>query len=93
LGPVKGSCAESFSSRGFSFILTASSVCRRIKEEYMKDAKAELERKKAQLEELIRSRPKANCSSKYSSEIDVKRESEIEDLEEEIQALESRSKA
>ena len=55
----------------------------------MRDVKSELEKKKAQLEELIRSRPKANCSSKYSSEIDVRRESEIEDLEEEIQTLES----
>lgn len=55
----------------------------------MRDAKSELEQKKAQLQELIRSRPKANCSSKYSSAIDVRRESEIEDLEEEIQTLES----
>ena len=55
----------------------------------MRDVKSELEQKKAQLQELIRSRPKANCSSKYSSEIDVRRESEIEDLEEEIQTLES----
>ena len=55
----------------------------------MREVKSELEKKKAQLEELIRSRPKANCSSKYSSEIDVRRESEIEDLEEEIQTLES----
>ncbi len=55
----------------------------------MRDGKSELEQKKAQLQELIRSRPKANCSSKYSSEIDVRRESEIEDLEEEIQTLES----
>ncbi len=55
----------------------------------MRDAMSELEQKKAQLQELIRSRPKANCSSKYSSEIDVRRESEIEELEEEIQTLES----
>ncbi len=55
----------------------------------MRDAKSELEQKKAQLQELIRSRPKANCSSKFSSEIDVRRESEIENLEEEIQSLES----
>jgi hypothetical protein len=55
----------------------------------MRDAKTGLEQKKAQLQELIRSRPKANCSSKFSSEIDVRRESEIENLEEEIQSLES----
>lgn len=58
----------------------------------MRDVKSELEQKKAQLQELIRSRPKANCSSKYSSEIDVRRESEIEELEEQIQSLESHSK-
>ncbi len=59
----------------------------------MRDVESELEQKKAQLQELIRSRPKANCSSKFSSEIDVRRESEIEDLEEEIQTLESPLKA
>ena len=57
----------------------------------MRDVKFELDQKKAQLQELIRSRPKANCSSKYSSEIDVRRESEIEDLEEQILSLESQS--
>jgi len=55
----------------------------------MRDVKSELDKKNAQLQELIRSRPKANCSSKFSSEIDVRRESEIEVLEEEIQTLES----
>ncbi len=59
----------------------------------MKDVKSELDKKRAQLEELIRSRPKANCSSKYSSDIDVRREREIEDLEAEIQALELQLKA
>jgi hypothetical protein len=59
----------------------------------MKEVQSELEKKRAQLEELIRSRPKANCSSKYSSDIDVRRESEIEDLEDEIRALESQLKA
>ena len=52
----------------------------------------ELEDKKAQLEELIRSRPKANCSTQYSSEIDVRRETRIEELEEEINSLEAKTK-
>jgi len=51
-----------------------------------------LEEKREQLRELIRSRSQANCSSKYSSEIDVRRESEIERLEEEIQELEKQQK-
>jgi hypothetical protein len=54
----------------------------------MKDARAELKDKKAKLKELIRSRSKANCAIKYSSEIDVRRESEIEELDEQIQKLE-----
>ncbi|HUV08461.1 MAG TPA: hypothetical protein VMX75_12070 [Spirochaetia bacterium] len=52
----------------------------------------ELEKKKATLKELIRSRSKANCSSVVSSEADVRRESQIEELEEEIKNLEAVSK-
>jgi hypothetical protein len=59
-------------------------------EERSMDAKQEIQKKKEQLQELVRSRSKANCSSKYSSEIDVRRESEIEDLEDEIKALEAK---
>ena len=54
------------------------------------DAKALLAEKKEKLHELIRSRSQANCSSKYSSEIDVRRETEIEQLEEEIRELEKK---
>ena len=54
----------------------------------MGDVRAQLEAKTAKLQELIRSRSAANCSSKYSSEIDVRRESEIEELEDQIQTLE-----
>ncbi len=53
--------------------------------EALKDRIAEKRRK---LEELKRSRSQATCSSVVSSEIDVRRETEIEDLEEEIQSLE-----
>jgi HAMP domain-containing protein len=46
---------------------------------------AELRRR---LEELRRSRSKATCAGVLSSEIDVRRETEIEDLEEELRRLE-----
>ena len=52
----------------------------------------ELEQKKVKLNELIKSRSKANCSAFYSSEADVRRESEIEDLEDEIRELEYEAK-
>jgi polyhydroxyalkanoate synthesis regulator phasin len=45
------------------------------------------------LQELIRARSKATCSSVVSTEIDVRRETEIEELEEQIQALEKKIKA
>jgi hypothetical protein len=51
------------------------------------DIEQQIEDKKLKLQELIRSRPKANCSDTYSSAIDVRRETEIEELEEEIEAL------
>lgn len=43
--------------------------------------------KKKKLEELIKSRPKANCSDTYSSASDVKREEQIEELEDQIKEL------
>lgn len=52
----------------------------------------ELKEKKRRLQELVRSRSKATCSGIYSSEIDVRRETEIEDLEEEIRKLEKKGK-
>jgi predicted RNase H-like nuclease (RuvC/YqgF family) len=53
------------------------------------DIRKQLEEKRAKLEELKASKPKANCSTQFSSEADVRRETEIEDLEEEIRRLES----
>ncbi len=44
--------------------------------------------KKRRLAELLRSRSGATCASVLSSEIDVRREMEIEELEEEIRRLE-----
>ena len=54
----------------------------------MAEIGTELSEKKRQLEELIKSRSKASCSSKNSSKADVDRETLIEELEEEIQDLE-----
>jgi polyhydroxyalkanoate synthesis regulator phasin len=59
----------------------------------MPNAKDELAEMKRKLQELIRARSKATCSSVISTEIDVRRETEIEELEEQIQALEKKIKA
>ncbi len=58
----------------------------------MEDLKVELETKKAKLRGLIEARSKANCSTRNSSAADVQRETEIEELEEEIQIIESKIK-
>jgi hypothetical protein len=52
--------------------------------------KSELEQKQERLNALIKSRSKANCSAKYSKAADVKREMEIEELEQEIEALQAK---
>ena len=54
----------------------------------MGDLKAELDEKRRQLNELIKSRSKASCSSRASAKADVDRETQIEDLEERILVLE-----
>jgi polyhydroxyalkanoate synthesis regulator phasin len=59
----------------------------------MPNTKDDLTEKKRKLQELIRARSQATCSSVVSSEIDVRRETEIEELEEEIQELEKKIKA
>ena len=58
----------------------------------MPNAKDELAEMKRKLQELIRARSKATCSSVISTEIDVRRETEIEELEEQIQALQKKNK-
>jgi len=52
----------------------------------------QINEKKAKLHELVKSRPKANCSDTYSSAIDVRREEQVEELEEEIAALRKKQK-
>jgi hypothetical protein len=54
----------------------------------MEDMKEEIDRKKAKLEALKQARSKANCSTSHSSKDDVFRETEIDDLLDEIKALE-----
>jgi polyhydroxyalkanoate synthesis regulator phasin len=58
----------------------------------MPNTKDELAEMKRKLRELIRARSKATCSSVISTEIDVRRETEIEDLEEQIQEIEKKIK-
>jgi hypothetical protein len=58
----------------------------------MPNTKDELAEMKRKLRELIRARSKATCSSVISTEIDVRRETEIEDLEEQIQEIEKKTK-
>jgi polyhydroxyalkanoate synthesis regulator phasin len=59
----------------------------------MANAKDQLAEMKRKLQELIRARSKATCSTVVSTEIDVRRETEIEELEEQIQELEKKIKA
>ena len=54
----------------------------------MNDRTAELQEKRRKLNELVKSRSKSNCSATFSSKADVQRETEIEDLEDEIKELE-----
>ena len=56
----------------------------------MKQLKEELKKKKEILQELNKSRSKAYCSTVLSSETDVQRETEIEELEEDIEKLEKK---
>jgi polyhydroxyalkanoate synthesis regulator phasin len=59
----------------------------------MDDLRTELKKKRKRLEDLIEARSKAYCSTINSSEEDVIRETEIEDLEDEIHALQERIKS
>lgn len=54
----------------------------------MEDLIEEIDRKKAKLEALKQARSKANCFTSHSSKDDVFRETEIDDLLDEIKALE-----
>jgi hypothetical protein len=59
----------------------------------MSELQNQLDARRRELQELIRSRSKATCSDVVSTEIDVRRETRIEELEEEIQELQKRLKS
>ena len=59
----------------------------------MSDLENQLDARKRELQELIRSRSKASCSDVVSTGIDVRRETRIEELEEEIQQLQKKIKS
>jgi hypothetical protein len=56
----------------------------------MEDLKKELEKKVNRLQELVQARSKAYCTSVNSSADEVKRETEIDELEQEIKKLETK---
>ena len=56
----------------------------------MENLEAQIERKRGRLESLRGARSKANCSAHSSSAADLRRQEEIEELEEEISKLEKR---
>ena len=58
----------------------------------MPNLKNELKKKREKHDELIKSRSKAYCSTIQSTKDDVIRETEIEDLEDEIHALHEKIK-
>jgi uncharacterized protein (DUF169 family) len=53
------------------------------------DIKKQLEEKRTKLEKLKASQTKPACVAQFSSEAEVQKEMEIEDLEEEIRRLEA----
>jgi hypothetical protein len=55
----------------------------------MGNEKPDLEAKKERLASLLESKSKANCDTRHLSPADIQREQEIEDLEDEIKALET----
>jgi hypothetical protein len=59
----------------------------------MEKIEEELKQKKRKLQELRAARSGATCAGVYSSEIDVRRETEIEELEENIRLLEGKLKS
>lgn len=58
----------------------------------MEDIQQDIDAKKKKLQALINARSAANCSTSHSSKEDVFRETEIEDLRDEITALEVKFK-
>jgi hypothetical protein len=56
----------------------------------MENLKKTLEEKVARLQELVKARSKAFCTSVNSSADEVKRETEIDELEQDIKAIEAK---
>ena len=56
----------------------------------MENLKEKIEDRKEKLRTLLESKSKANCDTRHLSAADIQREEEIEDLEEEIAALEKK---
>jgi hypothetical protein len=74
-------------------VAAAPRVTDRPKEQTVPSAKENLVEMKRKLRELIRSRSQASCSRVVSTEIDVRREMQIEELEEQIRTVEHKTKA
>jgi hypothetical protein len=53
------------------------------------ELKAELEKKVKRLDELVKRRSKAYCATVHSSGSEVKRETEIDELEQDIKRIEN----
>jgi hypothetical protein len=58
----------------------------------MGDIQQDIDAKKKKMQALINARSAANCTISHSSKEDVFRETEIEDLRDEINALELKNK-
>lgn len=58
----------------------------------VKDIAKTLDEKKTRLQRLVKARSKASCSKIVSSETDVHRETEIEELEEQVRQMEKQLK-
>ncbi len=57
--------------------------------EKIHDLKIELEKKVKRLDELVKRRSKAYCATVHSSGDEVKRETEIDELEQDIKRIEN----
>ena len=56
----------------------------------MENLKEKIKDRKEKLRTLLESKSKANCDTRHLSAADIQREEEIEDLEDEIAALEKK---
>lgn len=56
----------------------------------MESQRIDLARKRERLAALLEQRSRANCDTRHLSPSDLKRETDIEDLEEQVQTLEKK---